>query len=261
MNLRKIALAAAFAPLFATTAHAALMVTYAESPSIYNSTLPGTTVFTFDNGQTPWGSKSSNVVWTSGGTTIGTYDNVYVKGADAYGGAGPSGSGYIVQSTTVGGASAVPVTTLTLNGDYAYFGFWWSAGDGNNVITFSENGSVVAQFTTATLLDKIANDAAYKGNPRTHANTGESYAYINFFGLEGTAWNSITFSNTTSTTGFESDNHTVRKAPYNPTTDGPMPGIPLAIITGTTVTEVPEPGVSAFAVVLAGVLFARRRRH
>ena len=55
----------------------------------------------------------------------------------------------------------------------------------------------------------------YKGNPTQNPkqNTGEYYAYLNFFATDSTTFNKVVFTNATST-GFESDNHAVATS-YN----------------------------------------------
>ena len=68
-----------------------------------------------------------------------------------------------------------------------------------------------------------------------------------------------------SSSGFEGDNYTSRTEVYNPATDGPMPGIVVAEVTGTKVSLVPEPQSIAALFMLGGVslggsLFRRLRK-
>lgn len=56
----------------APMAHAAVIVTYAESPAATNSTLTGTSVLTFD---TMALGQSSNVSWNG----VGTFDPAYLR--------------------------------------------------------------------------------------------------------------------------------------------------------------------------------------
>lgn len=130
---KSAALIASIATASLCGANAALIVTYAEDSNSYNSTLSSTTVYTFDS--VPANTKATNLVWSNGTATIGTIDHLYVKSLDVYGGAGPAGSNYAVQSQTVGGSNATPTTTLTFTSQHAYFGLWWSAGDALNVMT------------------------------------------------------------------------------------------------------------------------------
>jgi hypothetical protein len=215
---------------FATLpASASVLITYAEDPNAYNSTLAGTSVYDFNN--LPTG-VSTNVAWNG----IGTFDQLSVKSANAYGGApdasNPTGSRYSVQ----GAGTSVLTTTLYLNTDSAYFGMWWSAGDSRNVLSFYDGDNLVSRFTTATLMEPLP--ANYDGNPLNRTvNRREPYAFINFFGDETTTWDRIVFSNNGSS-GFESDNYTTRAAAWNPATDGALAGVVVASVTGETTTLV-----------------------
>ncbi|WP_052573828.1 PEP-CTERM sorting domain-containing protein [Haloferula sp. BvORR071] len=242
--------------LLTPAADAALIVTYAESPGDTRSTLQNTTVFTFNELATD--TTHENVEWTG----VGTFDLVHVLAADSYGGAVDpgfeNGSPYMVQG--VGGNTT---TTLTLDSDHAYFGLWWSAGDSQNILQFFSKGELVARFTTQTLLDRLADSTDYRGNPRDRGlNYGENYAFINFFGMDGTTWDKITLSNG-SGSGFESDNYTDRAAPWTLIEDGPLPGNRLAVVNGSSVMPVPEPssGLLVMGSTLAAVCLRRRKQQ
>lgn len=212
------------------TSRADIVVTYAEAPNQETSTLPNTQVFNFNNLST---GVNNNVIWNG----VGTFDQLYIKSADQYGGAidptHPNGTNYSVQ----GIGTPVKQTTLTLNTNSGYFGMWWSAGDASNVLDFYNGNTLVAQFTTASLLSQLG--SAYDGNPRnTSLDSSEPFAFINFYADANTTWNKIVLTNS-NTTGFESDNYTSRVSTYNPTTDGPaLPGVPVARVNGTTTTTV-----------------------
>lgn len=247
------------------TSDAALIITYAETPGEMNSTLSGTSVLNFNS--LTAGSRQSNLAWSG----VGTIDLIYVLGADRYGGATSTGlvsgpvTNYVVQSSTVGGANATATTTLSFNTDQAYFGLWWSAGDASNQLRFYKDGSLVADYSTETLLEAVAGDVGYKGNPTTTfkgLNGNEAYAFINFYGMEGVAWDTITFSNVNSS-GFESDNWTTRTLAYGelPGEDpGDLPGKAVAVVTGNIVTAIPEPKGAVFAGLVAAVLLLKRGR-
>lgn len=230
------------------------MVTYAELPDDVNSRLANTSVYTFNDLTT---GTHENVVWSN----VGIFDRLAVRAGDAYGGAVdpgyPGGSNYSVQADFAG----VTTTELTFFAPHAYFGLWWSAGDNQNLLRFYDGEVLVGEFTTATLLDRIAGDPEYRGNPRDRSvNYGESYAFINFFGMDGTTWDRVELSNGAGT-GFEADNYTDREAAWNPATDGPMPGKLLAIVNGTEVSPIPEPGAALLSLIaLPLALFSRRRR-
>jgi len=213
----------------AQVTQAGVIITYAEDPNANLSTLSGTQVFNFNT--TALG-KSTNVSWNG----VGTFNQLFVKSADAYGGAAdasnPNGTRYSLQ----GAGSGVLASTLNLNTQSSYFGMWWSAGDAKNVLEFYNGDSLMSRFTTSSLMDPLP--ASYDGNPRNRSiNRGEPYGFINFFADENTAWDRILFTNNGSS-GFESDNYTTRVAAWNPLVDGALPGVPVATVTGTTTTSV-----------------------
>lgn len=223
------------------SAHASLIVTYAENPGVENSTLTGTSVETFNS--LTAGTKYTNLQWTDNGTAIGSFNSVYINAADQYGGAGSSGSNYAVESASVGGSNHVTTSTLTLNTASAYFGFWWSAGDPNNTVDFYSGSTLVAEFTTQNLMNFLP--SGYDGNPRSPStlDPSEPFGFINFYGVNGVTFNKVVFIDTQSS-GFEADNYTVRSAAWGTQTGetGSTPGVVLETITGTTQTEIPEPG-------------------
>ena len=209
----------------AIPAHASVIITFAEDPDSYLSTLSGTSGYDF-NSLSP--GTYRKVSWDG----VGTFDRLQIMKADAYGGApdaaNPTGSNYSVQ----GVGSKVLTTTLVLDTDSAYFGMWWSAGDARNVMSFYDGDSLVSRFTTASLMEPLP--ASYDGNPLNRkVNSGEPYAFINFFGDEKTTWDRIVFSND-GTSGFESDNYTTRTEAWDPAKDGALSGIVVAEVTGTT---------------------------
>ena len=201
-----------------------IIVTTSEGVGAFNTTLQNANVETFDN--LPTG-VNNNVNWQG----VGTFDKVNVKTADQYGGAPtvskPNGSQYAVE-----GLGIVNTTTLKLNSPSSYFGLYWSAGDAANDLKFYNNGALVADFTTANLMNKLP--AAYYGNPITTGlnagkNPNEPYGFINFIGGANTSWDTIVFGNNGGS-GFEADNYTSRVNGWNPTTDGPISGTPVVEI-------------------------------
>jgi hypothetical protein len=247
-----------------------VVVTYAQDSDALSSSLANTSVLDF-NSITPSTPNTpvTDYVWMNGAATVGTIDQVYVRKADMYGGAGGTGN-YAAQ----GGAWPVytPTTTITFpTGEgHAYFGLWWSAGDANNVLTFYSGTTVVAELTTGNLLNKLAASRAYYyGNPNTaflNQNNTEAYAFINLYGDLGTTWDKIVFSNLGSS-GFESDNWTDRVGAWGtgPGEAGaPVPGVQVATVSGYTVTmssePIPEPSSVLCLSATLGLLAFRRRR-
>ena len=227
LNCLAIAIAAfTFAAGKVNAQDSSMIVTTSEGVGAFNSTLSGTSVEDFNN----LVGTHSGVVWDG----VGTFDNLHVINADQYGGApGAIGKGatpYAVEGLS--GSGAVKTTTLTLNTPSSYFGLYWSAGDSANNLKFYSGNSLVANFSTANLMDKLAQ--SYYGNPNTAGswggkNAGEPYGFINFIGGAGTTWDSIVFSNTANS-GFEADNYTVRTDGWNPVTDGALPGTPVVLL-------------------------------
>lgn len=217
--------------LFATilSSSASVVITYAEDPNSYNSSLSGTSVLDFNNMKT---GRATNVSWDG----VGTFDALHIYPTDVYGGApdsaNPKGSKYSVQ----GAGSRLLSTSLMLEKPSAYFGMWWSAGDSRNVLSFYNGTDLVAQFTTKSLMEPLP--AEYDGNPLNRKlNSGEPYAFINFYGDQKTAWDRIIFSND-GTSGFESDNFTTRVEAWDPAKDGAIGGVVVAEVSGKTTTLV-----------------------
>jgi hypothetical protein len=209
-------------------------ITY-EAPGIENTLLPvaGGGVETFN--AEPTGFQT----FTTGfGAITGTYTNVQVNSADQYGGSGGTGN-YAAAFTTP--------YALTLSSGVNYFGFWLSAVDPFNTITFYDNATTVGSLTGAQVTAALSGNSAYFGNPDANFqndDSGEVYAFINFVDETGT-FNKIVFSETNSCCGFESDNDTIGM-----------------ISTATrNVIPAPEPATGALLLVgLVGTAFAMRRR-
>ncbi|MEH1911156.1 Npun_F0296 family exosortase-dependent surface protein [Nostoc sp.] len=177
-----------------------------------------------------------------GTTNVGSYKNTLIVNADQYGGAGGTGKYFDVNANI----SGQTVSTLNLTTAQSYFGLWWSAGDANNVLTFLSQGKVVETITTADVVKYIAaltNKASYYGNPNStfaNQNSGEPYAFINFYDVAGT-FNQVQFSNIGGT-GFESDNHTVATS--------------YKSITGSVVTKAVPESSSLLGVLVIGFVGA-----
>ena len=260
-----------------------VVMTCAEQPTATNTSVSGTTVETFNS--------LTQGDYTNFDSAIGNYSSISIRNANQYGGAaGPgfaSGSSYAVASTSAN-LGGIPSYTLTFNTPVAYFGLWWSAGDAANNLTFYSGSTQVAAFTTQNLVNKLT-DKSYFGNP-TPGHLGqdgnERFAFLNFYGLEGTLFTSVVFGNSGSS-GFENDNNTIRQVAYgsdpsdNPS--GVLPGVPIeevlnkdgvqTILTATndiaihanidlSAQLVPEPGTNALLAMagIAGLALVARRR-
>jgi len=266
--------------LASSSVQANLIMTYAEQPGVQMSTVADTTMFNFDS--LPTGKLSQNVDFLG----AGMIDKVYVIPANQYGGAAdtahPNGSPYSVESSS-SGLGANQTTTLTWNQPSAYFGMWWSAGDPANYLSFYNGNTLLAQFDTKWLDQKVGK--TYYGDPVPGANhgkdSGEAFAFINFYAVDGVKFDKIVLSNP-GTSGFESDNWTVRTDAYGTHAgDGStLPGVPVEDVNGTNATiygsgtvavsndgtplssvaAIPEPGLWQLLGVggLAGLVWHRR---
>ena len=242
-------------------AHAGISVTY-ESPSATTSTVAHTVIYDFNTNSTGvqstyWlysinSSNQANLDWmtnnlivTNGVTnaSLGSYSNLNVKIADKYGGA-PSLTNSAVD-TKYNAVVSGNTMTFTLNSPAQYFGMWWSAGDAHNTLEFLSNGVTVFTFTTADVISALAgntNKSLYYGNPTTQflgQNSGEPYAFLNFFGDSNTSFNEILLTQPVAAT-FESDNWTLRDPYYGAYTNEDPNNLP-----GTLVAA-PEPSESLF---------------
>lgn len=131
-------------------------------------------------------------------TRIATDQYGGVKGSAAY----PAALGVQTYSLAIAG-HGVPGAN--------YFGLWISAMDATNVLRLHTSDNQTFDFTTNSLQKYIATTAtpnAYYGNPTSYflgQNSGEPYAYVNFFDMDGYV-TGVDFSNN-APTGFESSNH------------------------------------------------------
>jgi len=237
---------------------AASILIYISPPAVQSSEVGGTTVATFD-------SLAPGNVTTPYASAIGTYSAstsspFRANAADQYGGAtDPTSPSTPTNYFTIGAQSgtSAPVS-VTLNQYADYFGFWWSAGDANNGVSFYSDGYLLSRFTTATLLTLLNggagqvtavngtkyNTSSYYGNPNnTTQDTSEPFVFVDMV-FTGTLFNQVIFDNSnTTSSGFESDNHTVTSAPVTLSGDHVL----VTTLNGNT----PEP---AAGMLLAGGL-------
>jgi hypothetical protein len=198
----------------ATAAKADSFLLNYEAPGVQHTTATFSVmgVETFDAQPTGVGPGFSTDYGTSGaitGTYAGLSSGVEVLPADLFGGAGGTGN-YIV---------AFPSTPykLTLVNDPVknpdginFFGYWLSALDAGNTVTFYRGGVQVGSLTQNDVLAQVSGQPAYFGNPNPAflgQDSEQPYAFINFYDTTGT-FDEVDFSQNM-IGGYESDNHTV----------------------------------------------------
>lgn len=142
------------------------------------------------------------------GSSIGTYSGVgIVVGQNAYGGAGQTNYASVGAQT---GASGF--YEINFGAAISYFGIYWGAGDGQNVVQFYNGADLKGTFNTAAIAAGLS--AAYYGNPINGANTSEPYVFVNFRAETGAdAFDRVRVINNSAGTGFETDNHTILAQP------------------------------------------------
>jgi hypothetical protein len=209
-------LLAAAALVAAAPASAAKFVVTAEAPDrqTTSTTFSYSGVESFDS-RTVTGTGSTSNFTTNFGSSrsgiTGTYSGVSIVNADQYGGAGGSGRYATIQQN---GSSPVSYT-LNLSTSQSqginYFGMWLSAIDAGNTFSFYNGNTLLYTFSAADLLNQFGSTQgsdAYYGNPNTGANSGEGYAFLNFYSTES-IFTKVVLTESRGGSGFESDNHTV----------------------------------------------------
>ena len=224
-------------------------VTY-ENVGVQNTTSTFSYAGVENFNERPTGSGESFT--TAYGTTqasayqlAGTYSGVQVNVADQYGGAG--GSGNYATTFSSAGYSLSLSATKTATGLAApinYFGFWLSALDTGNQVSFYNNTTLVYSFSPTQVQALLAGQSGFLGNPNAPykgMNGGQEYVFLNFYDTIG-SFNRIVFAESPQVGGYESDNQTIG---YYLTQTG---------------TDVPEPATfTLFGSALTAMALLRRR--
>ncbi|WP_295886043.1 VPLPA-CTERM sorting domain-containing protein [uncultured Thiohalocapsa sp.] len=176
--------------------------------------------FTSGSAFPPGGSVDTSVGRYIGGTPDAGGSRT-TPAAGEFGGA--DGSGNYLQSTNAGYTldflAAGPAEPV------GYFGFWWSAGDGENQLTVNMADGSSRVFVTQGILDSPSLQGApgvftdppdgHFGNPNgpfgvdDSYNTGEPYAFVNIYAQNAASKiTNIVFAEL-GPSGFETDNHTI----------------------------------------------------
>jgi hypothetical protein len=249
-----LALAAGFA---ASTANAAIPFTVtleSEVAGAQNSTsgFDAVGIETFESRAI--GAGQTFISNFGGSAFSGTYTGVQVLGADQYGAAGGSGNYAVTFSST---GYSLDLST-SRPGGVTYFGFWLSALDRGNEVSFFTGSNLLFTFTASdarTFIDGLPGAGSYYCNPNAAfagQNCGEPYAFLNFYARGGTKFDRIMFAENPQVGGYESDNHTVGQ--WNRIT-GTVIDIP------GTAGSVPEPASWAMLIAGFGLVGATARRR
>jgi hypothetical protein len=213
-----IGLLGALTAMSAVPAAAANFHVSYEAPGIQNSTASFSSygVETFDTAVV---GNDQNLTSSFNGSGItGTYTDVDIRSADQYGGSG--GNTNFASTGTVAGYS------LTLSKGVNYFGFWLSALDSGNNLTFYDGNTKVFSFSAGDVAKLLG--AGYGGNPNAAflgQDSGEDFAFLNFFDKTGT-FDKIIFSESPQIGAYESDNHTIGFFTGESGTPVPVSGVP-----------------------------------
>jgi len=181
-----------------------------EAPTVQTPQLPNENEYFVVDFNSQNGTDSFSV--TNDNTNYSYSNDLEVKAANQWGGA--NGSKFITQKSL----ESIRSYSLTTSENQKYFGFWWSAGDAYNEITFKNDGEEVASFKTADIVNFInnsgtVNSTAYHGNPAYSGdNTGhlnEPFSFVNVFFGDDIAYDEVVVATLTEGgAAFESDNHT-----------------------------------------------------
>jgi hypothetical protein len=150
----------------------------------------------------------------AGSTITGTYagsgKGIQINSADQYGGAGGKGNYAVAFPNTPYSLTL----TSDIKGGVNYFGYWLSALDKGNFVTFyGDKGQVLFTFDPKDVVNAVqlaAKPSQYYGNPNSpyRPDSSEPFIFVNFFDKSGT-FSKVSFNEVNNGGGYESDNHTV----------------------------------------------------
>ncbi len=184
-----------------------------EAPGALSSTATFSVegVETFDGRSVGTGTGFTTDYGTSGAIT-GTYSGPFglqINSADQYGGAGGVGNYAVAFNGTPYTVALVADPVKDPQG-INYFGYWLSALDAGNLVTFYRNGVQVGQLDPGQVTSAVSGNSAYYGNPNANflgQDSNEPFVFVNFYDKTGT-FDTVSFTQIGGG-GYESDNHTV----------------------------------------------------
>ena len=185
-----------------------------EAPEVQSTLLPDASQYYVVDFEDQDGENS--FAKTNGSTTYSYSNDLQVKSSNEWGGANVSK--FITQKQTELDGF-LQSFKINITEDQKYFGFWWSAGDPYNEITFKNDGVTIASFRTEDLVNFIDNSGVvntsdYLGNPNSVYDTVENsqktqpFSFVNIFFNNNSTYDEIIVTSDHSGAAFESDNHT-----------------------------------------------------
>ena len=218
----KTLLGAGLLAVAATSAQAGLLRFTIEAPGIQVSQVNGYTApaETFN--------EIADAAYPSLNTALGpitpSVGVVDIFNQNAVGGADePVGGTY--STYLAGGNQELTLDLLGSGGPGAvgYFGFWWSAGDGNNELIVNMADGSSAAFSTQAIIDSpnlqgspdgngVGNVSGHFGNPTAAflgQVSGEAFAFVNIYARDANSKIESLQFRSNAASGFEVDNFTV----------------------------------------------------
>ncbi len=194
---------------------------YMSAPSVQGSFVSGGVLEDFDLG--------CGSAWAMG-TMVGPCASVP---ADAYGGASTEGGTPTTGGTgsPYGRVASGDTITITLTTPASYLGFWWTGGDPGNVFRFYSQGDMIAEYTTAAVVEILTQSSltsengdvyqsdAYMSNPVSADQTDEPYVYLHILAKGDFTFDTFTFTHEREVGYFEFDNVVTNTVEVTPTND------------------------------------------
>lgn len=222
--LRSTLLCAGLLSVAATSAQAGSLRFTIEAPGVQESQVTGHDLYRED-----FDGFGTGELALPASSAIGQYSDSYLNivDQDVFGGANvPTSTTPKYATTDADGYTLSGFSAGGNSGPIGYFGFWWSAGNGNNDVIVNMADSTSQTFSTQSIIDSpnlqgspgtfFSTPDGHYGNPNgpfnppsNEYNSEEVYAFVNIYALDSKI-TSIKFQEQPGGFGlFESDNHTI----------------------------------------------------